>query len=139
MKIPKTRNLFSLALVAGAVAVSSATFAPGVSASGNQSCVNLVDMCVGAENSTSPTHYRGFAGYSDYNFSGLQYSDGTAVEDRVNAVRVRTESPTYSGVCFYRDANQQGGALTWKLEAAGWFDNSSTGISSSRWLVNACL
>ena len=37
------------------------------SATGNQSCVNLVDKCVGEQNSTSPTNYRGFGGYTAVN------------------------------------------------------------------------
>lgn len=61
MKVPKSLKLLRLAVVAAAVGVGSATFAAGAAATGNQSCVNLADMCVGEENSTNPTHYRGFA------------------------------------------------------------------------------
>ena len=109
------------------------------SATGNQSCVNLVDKCVGEQNSTSPTNYRGFGGYTAVNsYAPYAYQNGTAIEDRINSVRVRTESTTYTGVCWYRDANQSM-PRTYRSESAGWYDNSSVDLSSSQWVTSACV
>ena len=118
---------------------SVAFLASTASATGNQSCVNLIVKCVGEQNSTNTTNYRGFARYTTLNsYAGYQYQNGTSIEDRSNSVRVRTESTVYTGVCWYRDANQSV-ARTYRSESAGWYDNSSVDLSSSQWVTSACV
>lgn len=137
MKLNK--RLVALAVTGCTSLGTFAVVSNDVAATGNQSCVNLVDKCVGEQNSTNPTRFRGFAGFSDVDsYAPFLYSNGTRIEDRINSVRVRTESSVFAGVCWYVSANQVTPS-TYRNETAGWFDNSSVGLSSSQWVTSSCL
>ena len=56
-----------------------------VSATGQHSCVNLIDACMGEKNSTSPAHHYGTSGNKSI-LAGYTYSDGTDMDDRVSSV-----------------------------------------------------
>lgn len=74
----------------------------------------------------------------DSNLAGDVYSNGTNVDDRVNSIRNRNTSPYWKRLCFYRDA----GYVVLRSSVAdthpGWFDNSSTDISSLRGVASTC-
>jgi len=129
----------TLAVLGSGIGLSAAPTT--VLATGNSSCVNQVDACVTSLNTSSTgfsTPYRGF-NVNTPSYVGLQYSNGTAVEDRVNSVRVRTEYTSFTGVCWYRDGNYNV-PQTYRRQGVGsWFDNSSVGLSSHRWVSSSCV
>ncbi len=73
------------------------------------------------------------------NFAGYTYQDGNGIDNNVNSIRSRGSSGTYTGACFYWFA----GAVTPKAYVsnsnAGWYDNSSTSLSSARWVTSSCI
>lgn len=73
----------------------------------------------------------------DPDFSNDTYSDGTNINDRVNSTRTR--STEFAGICFYRNAGF-GNALVYVAAShPGWYNNSSTGISSVRGVSSSCV
>lgn len=73
------------------------------------------------------------------NFAGFVYQDNNGIDNNVNSIRARGTSATYSGACYYFFANAVTAASYVGNTQPGWFDNSSTGLSSARWVTSSCL
>jgi len=125
-------------VVVGAASVLASSGAANAVLSG---CPSGAMFCVTSLNTsgyTTPSP-QGYSYENDSTFANDAYSDSTTVEDRVNSIRARGSSTFYAGVCFYRDASY-GVARTYVSNAhAGWYDNSSTDLSSAKAVSGSCV
>ena len=101
-------------------------------------CASSGIFCVSSENANTQTlTWTASTGEDISNFATATYGNGTAVDDRVNSIRDRGNNLAYARVCFYRDP----GFVVFRSSVArgiGWFDNTSTDISSGRWMPSSC-
>lgn len=96
-------------------------------------------MCVSDRNVSGYVnpYTMAYSGENVYSFTPATYHNGTAVEDRANSTRNRDGGVIYSHACFYTNFGYSGGKVSVSYTEPGWYDNSTTDLSSARFR-NGC-
>ena len=108
-----------------------------MSAYWSSGCGAPAGVCVTPQNVsgyTDPSPRGEWIDFAVNTFVGVTYSDNTNVNNRVNSIRLRGSywigSVQYTRACFYENAGIDTLKTSVSASHPGWYDNSSTGLSS---------